>query len=231
MKRLAYNVHELVTKLYSTIPLVPSNNTMQNIMQDIQYGLYNDCGDPNHNWDNWKERCIKLLRERNILSNKDTQTTMKIKRLKNKIATNIYLKDIIFEDNLNWNGYNTDYGNRAFAISYINGKVFEGDVHKDTIEEYLHDNDYDPYDILDYSEGFVTEDEQAEMNIPTAFASYIKGIDGNDYIAIYPDSLYNVGLDDVENALRSKYPNAILCLDHNDRYNETDDSNIFIETI
>lgn len=239
MKRLSYNVREIVNKLYNTIPLVPSNNIMQNIMQDIQYGLYDDCGDPEKNWDAWKERCIKLLQERNILSNQDKKTiintktgfTKKVKRLKNKLAKKIYLKDIISEDNLDSYGYNTDYGNRTFAISYINGKLFEGDVHKDTIEEYLQNNNYDPNEILNYSDGFVTENEQSEMDLPTAFASYIKGIDGNDYIAIYPGSLYNVGLDDVESSLKSKYPNAIICLDNNDRYAYSDDPNVFIETI
>lgn len=162
----------------------------------------------------------------------DGKNIQKVSRLKLKVAKIIYLKDILSEDDINSYGYNTDYGNRSFAISYINGQLFEGNVHKDTIEEYLENNNLDPKELLNYSEGFVTEDEQEDIDIPTAFASYINGIDGNHYIAIYPDSLYNVGLDDVENSLKQKYPNAIICLDNNDRYAASEEeTENYIETI
>lgn len=154
----------------------------------------------------------------------------KIKRLKRKASNKILLTDILSKDDIESNGYNTDYGNRSFAISYINGQIYEGDVHKDTVEEYLYDNNLNPEELIDYSSGFVTSDEQEDINLPMACASYIKGIDNNDYICIYPDSLYNVDLDKLKDILKIKYPSAIVCLDNNDRYDEGNE-NAYIEII
>lgn len=68
-----YNVHEITNKLYRTIPLVPVGNLMQDIAQDIQAGLYNDCGDPNIDWDSWKNRCIEILSERGTINVMDSR--------------------------------------------------------------------------------------------------------------------------------------------------------------
>ncbi len=76
MKRLiqcGYNVKQIVNKLYRTIPLVPTGTLMQDITQDIQYGLYKDCGDPNENWDLWMKRCKELLKDRNVIDIMDNR--------------------------------------------------------------------------------------------------------------------------------------------------------------
>lgn len=125
--------------------------------------------------------------------------------------------------------FNTDYDNREFAISYINGKIYDGDVHKDTIEQYLSDRNLD-IDVINNSEGFVTEKEQEGFNLPMAFASYVRGRDGNDYIAIYPQSLFNITIEQFISAISQKYPNAIICVDDNDRYTcQSEDA--YIKTI
>lgn len=76
MKRLSrckYNVHDIVNKLYRTIPLVPVGTLMQDIAQDIQMGLYNDCGDPNTNWQAWMDKTKKMLSERNVIDVMDNR--------------------------------------------------------------------------------------------------------------------------------------------------------------
>jgi hypothetical protein len=140
-----------------------------------------------------------------------------MKRLIKK-ANKILLKDILSPESIKAYGYNTDYGNREFAISYINGYIYDGETHKDTVEEYLNSNDGDADDYLNRDEGFVTNEEQQDIDIPMAFASYVKGIDNKDYIAIYPESLFDTDIDDFVSELKNKYPNAIICIDNNDRY-------------
>jgi hypothetical protein len=78
MKRLkkcaGYNLHDIVNKSYRTIPLVPTGSLTQDIAQDIQAGLYNDCGDPNTNWDAWMDRAKLILSERNVIDVMDNRT-------------------------------------------------------------------------------------------------------------------------------------------------------------
>lgn len=148
------------------------------------------------------------------------------KRLK-KLCEKIYLKDILSPKGIEYYGENTDYGNRDFAIAYIDGNIYEGDVHKDIIDKYIQDNDLDVE--LNHSEGFVQDYEQEELGESTAFASYIKGIDGNNYIAIYPDSVFGVNINDFIKKLESKYNNVIICYDNNNRYDNINGA--YIETI
>lgn len=153
----------------------------------------------------------------------------------NKQAEKVYLVDILDKNEAKINGYNTDYGNRAFAISILDGRVYKNSTHKDCVEEFLNDTSSDVE--LNYQEGFVTPEEQDDVDVPMGFASYINGIDGKDYIAIYPQSLYNMSMDDCINTLRKQYPSAIICEDNNDRYKVYyDDENeqykeIYIETV
>ncbi len=151
-----------------------------------------------------------------------------MKRLIRK-ASIVYLKDIIDENDLNTYGYCTDYGNRDKAIMYIDGEIYEDVTHKDALENYLNGNELDE-DILDSSEGFVTEQEQSDLDLPMGIASYIKGTDGNDYIAIYPDSLFNLDIDKFISDLRKEYHNAIICIDNNDRYDYCENKDAYIET-
>lgn len=388
-KKVAYDVNAIVNKLYSTIPLVPSGNLIQNIMQDIQYGLYDDCGDPNENFDKWKNRCIELLKQRKLIGNynKKYERTGKFSRLKKiakyynyiedgdnilfiyqdpsgrevdnmlsesnhnvirgflhpdgttyswdgdylhefvvknmpeiksnvhiEISSNkltvfldginnanelysylsklnlsiyglnlssqliidynyygsyedeiynilndnnnptigeffkltttkvasfkktsnekVYLNDILSPENIEAYGLNTDYGNRDFAIAFIENKIYTGDTHKDLVDEYINSNDKELSEYIDHSEGYVTHEEQDNLDLAMGFASYIKGIDGNDYIAVYPDSTYIIGVNEFCQYLKEEFPNAIICLDNNDRYRYYDDTEmVYIEKI
>lgn len=154
----------------------------------------------------------------------------KLKKIIKK-SEKINLKDILSDENIEWYGLNTDYGNRDFAITYLDGKLYEGDVHKDTVEEYLNENNMDPDIYLNYSEGFVTNDEQDDIDLPMGFASYIKGKDGKDYVTIYPGSVYYIGTNEFAEILQKKYPNAIICVDDNDRYTQQNDVDVYIEKI
>lgn len=151
-----------------------------------------------------------------------------MKRLK-KLSEKIYLKEILNPQEAETYGWNTDYGMRDFAISYIDGQLFEGDVHKDMLEHFIQNNDLNE-DIIDYGEGFVTEQEQEDLDLPCAFASYIKGMDGQDYIAIYEQTVYGLDIYDFKDILKNKYPNAIICIDQN-RYGNTDYENPYLETL
>lgn len=148
-----------------------------------------------------------------------------------KKASKIYLKDILDPNSIKIYGENTDYGNRDFAISYINGKLYDGETHKDTVTQYLNDKNQDPDEYLNYEEGFVTPDEQDNIDNPMGFASYVKGIDSKDYIAIYPDSLFNLSIDMFVSALKNKYSTAIICEDNSDRYRCYENGTAYIETI
>lgn len=213
---------EIATKLYQTIPLVPSGCLIQDIIQDVQYGLYDDCGDPNTNWDKYKERCKELLKQRNIVSKKS--------RLKQKLAFNIIsrlkvankikLIDILDPDTMNDFGVNTDYGNRASAVVFLDGQVAEGEIHKEILAQLV--------DQINSGSGFIEKQELQSLNLPIALASKIIGIDGNTYISIYTDSVTNTILDEVKDAMKNKFPNAIICKE-DDRYSNSDDS--YIETI
>lgn len=77
-KSSKYNVHEIVNKLYKDIPLVPIGDLLHDISQDIQLGLFDDCGDPNTNWENWKQRAMELLKERNIINVMDDRKFISI---------------------------------------------------------------------------------------------------------------------------------------------------------
>lgn len=76
MKRLikkSYNIHEIVNRLYREIPIVPIGNILQDIYQDIQSGLFDDCGNPEINWLQWKEKAIQILQDRNIINVMDVR--------------------------------------------------------------------------------------------------------------------------------------------------------------
>lgn len=132
-------------------------------------------------------------------------------------TTKIYLRDIINPDNIEKNGYNTDYGNRKSAISYIDGGLFEGETHKDTVVSYLEECNMDT-ECIDHTQGSVTIEEQEDIELSMAFGSFIQGTDNNDYVVIYPNSLFYVSMDILIMELKNKYPKAIICYDNNDRY-------------
>ena len=60
-----------------------------------------------------------------------------MKRLIRKIAEKIKLVDILNPDNIDDFGINTDYGNRASAIVFLNGKVVEGDIHREILSKMV----------------------------------------------------------------------------------------------
>jgi hypothetical protein len=148
-----------------------------------------------------------------------------MKRLIKK-SEKIYLKDIIDSNQLESNGYNTDYENRESALTYINGEIYEDEVHSDAVQRYYDEQEIDKY----VPGGFVDQSIQKDINLPCGFASLIIGEDSKTYIVIYPQTLYNLDLNTFKSALLKQYPNALICKDENDRYIEHDDD-IYIETI
>lgn len=352
---------EIATKLYQTIPLVPTGCIVQDIIQDVQLGLYKDCGDPNKNWNKYKERCKELLKQRNVVGTRlvkkayfdagdrecamiyidgqiiegethnqaltDYTNSLQIKRryngggysrdymdselkenpkledlpfcclnkvtedilshepLKNiyietetlsnatleqvinavkskypdftiykddlnkppyeyddykrlaktsrlfkkkvnkiisklKFANKIKLVDILDPNNVEDYGVNTDYGNRESAIVYLNGQVVEGEIHREILEKMTEN--------IKGNSGFIENNELTEVNLPIALASKINGIDGNIYISIYTDSITRTTLNEVKDAIKAKFPDAIVCKE-NDRY--YNDENSYIEII
>ena len=352
---------EIATKLYQTIPLVTTGCIIQDIIQDVQSGLYKDCGDPNKNWNKYKEKCKELLKQRNIVGTRlkkkayfdagdrecamiyidgqiiegethnqaltDYTNSLQIKRryngggysrdymdselkenpkledlpfcclnkvtedilshepLKNiyietetlsnvtleqvisavkskypdfiiykdnldvapyeydeykrlakvsrllkkrvntifskiKFANKIKLIDILDPDNVEDYGVNTDYGNRKSAIVYLNGQVVEGEIHREILEKMTEN--------IKGNSGFVENNELAEIDLPIALASKIDGIDGKEYISIYTDSITKTTLNEVKDAIKIKFPKAIICKE-DDRYYS--DENSYIEVV
>ena len=143
-----------------------------------------------------------------------------MKRLIRKIAEKIKLVDILSPDSIEDFGINTDYGNRASAIVFLNGEVVEGEIHREILSEMVNN--------IEGNSGFLDESELKEVNLPIALASKLIGIDGKVYISIYTDSVINTTLNEVKNAISSKFPGAVICKEDN-RYLTNEDS--YIETI
>ena len=126
----------------------------------------------------------------------------------------IYLRDILKEETTNIYGYNTDYGNRDYAVTCIKGNILKGNCHKDTLEEYLES----PDEYLDYSEGFVTEQEQEDINERMFFASVLTHKDENSkYIVVYESSIFKYDIDEVISILSKNFKDHIVCIDNTDR--------------
>ena len=166
-------VHEIVNKLYKTIPLVPIGNLLQDLTQDVQYGLFKDCGDPNTNWDKWEERAIELLKQRNIIS--------RLAKVAEKIYTCNEVRDII--NSTGGKIYSAPYGNydNKFELKEVN----ISDINKDTYltlsecEEYDLDEDYE---IIEYLENTYMEGKNLP---PVILDSNMKIIDGSHRVGAY----------------------------------------------
>ena len=143
-----------------------------------------------------------------------------MKRLIRKIAEKIKLVDILSPDSIEDFGINTDYGNRASAIVFLDGEVVEGEIHREILSEMV--------DNIEGNGGFLDERELKEVNLPIALASKLIGVDGKVYISIYTDSVINTTLNEVKNAISSKFPGAVICKE-DDRY--LNNENSYIETI
>ena len=93
---------------------------------------------------------------------------------------------------------------RKFAITYIDGKIYEGDTHAECINKYLKDNNlpikkenvYFRFDI----------DENINTNEHSLGFAYMSN---NDNIYIYKDQLINLSLDTFINELKNNYNNNI----------------------
>lgn len=194
MNRLAYNVKEIVNKLYSTIPLVPSNNLIQNIFQDIQYGLYDDCGDPNKNWDKWKDRCIELLKQRNILgqyrkikchnSNNKIIKKYTISRLKKIHSNKEYTWNEIVEITNNSGGrtYSSpfgDYSNFIFIEEIVDINNISGYIPYDECQELDLDEDMS---VIEY---LADRYDSGEILPPVILDDQYKVIDGSHRVSMY----------------------------------------------
>ena len=187
---------EIATKLYSDIPLVPTGCLMQSIVQDIQSGLYNKCGDPNKNWEKWEERCKQLLNQRGILGNNN-------KRLK-KLAYH----DEEFRDS---------------ALILIGSELYTAYTHNEALQKFLNEHDiereYSDDDICRTN----VEDEMS-MNekldyLPFA-CMHIVNNDGDSgeeqSIYIEPETVQNIDIDSVVKIVKSNFPDYKIYKDDED---------------
>lgn len=67
MIKKANNAYSMAQKLALKVPLVPMRELVQDIAQDIQNGLYKECGDFNTDFENWLDKCREILRQRNVI--------------------------------------------------------------------------------------------------------------------------------------------------------------------
>ena len=202
MKRLIanfqYNVHDIVNQLYRTVPLVPTGNLLQDIAQDIQNGLYNDCGDPNENWNNWRERCTEILSERNIINimqprqfinaepiiSKDCKyiREAKLKKISNEEYTWEEVCNII--NNAGGSIYSSPFGNYSDCKFKLK-TILINDISKDC---YLSIEDCKKYD-LDEDENVIMKLVDAYNNgasiPPIILDNNLKIIDGSHRLGMY----------------------------------------------
>lgn len=209
MKRLAFNINKIVNKLYSTIPLVPSSALIENIYQDIQYGLYNSCGDPDTNWDKWKERCVQLLRERKIIGQKlashDTDTrTCALIYIDGKIYEGESHNDAL-QQYLNDNNIDRVNSEEGYNRNYMNSELNKNNNLYNLPFACMHKIDEDDYqqlfmDYIDYEYGDYDEymEEYPGDYIP------------QNAIFIETDTMKNVELDSIVNKLKEQYPNYTI---------------------
>lgn len=140
---------------------------MQNIVQDIQYGLYDSCGDPNTNWDLWKNRCIELLKERKILGSKSkTYTWQEVCDITNNAGGRTYCAPFGSYDNAEFKLENVSLSDVKGYMTY--GEYSEYDMDEDVYvvenleEAYMNGEDI-PNIILDKNLNIIDDSHRASM--------------------------------------------------------------------
>lgn len=74
----------IAKRLLADLPIVPTNERTYELCQEIQMGCFEDCGDPEENWELWKKRAREILEAKGIF-------VLKQSRLR-KIAKNPIVK-------------------------------------------------------------------------------------------------------------------------------------------
>lgn len=180
LNSLNYNVHDITNKLYKTIPLVPIGNLMQDIARDIQYGLYDGCGDPNTNWECWKNRCIEILKDRQVIDVMDRKFISTDPVLQNnksiRLSETIYSWDMVCDIINNAGGriYSSPYGDYS-QNNFILKNIQINDIPR---SNYLSIEQCKKYDL--------DEDENIIINFINEYE------DGADFPPIVVDENYNV---------------------------------------
>ena len=195
MKRLiqcGYNVQQIVNKLYRTLPLVPIGTLTQDIAQDIQMGLYKDCGDPNEHWDLWMERAKEILRDRNIIDVMEREQINampymdnsygKISTANNKLYTWQEVCDIT--NNAGGKIYSSpygDYNNYQFELKLVDTNLIDKDSYL-TLDEC---REYDLDEDESVIENLIELYDSGENFPPIILDSNYKIIDGSHRMGVY----------------------------------------------
>ena len=187
---------EIATKLYSDIPLVPTGCLIQSIIQDIQAGLYNNCGDPNKNWEKWKQKCKQLLNQRGILG-----------------KNNRRLKKLAYHDD----------ECRDCALILIGSEICTADTHNEALQYYLDKHNIDrEYSNTNIDRTNV--DMEITMNenldhLPFACMHLITddGDSGEEWsIYIEPETVQNIDINSVAKIMKNHYPDYNIYEDDED---------------
>ena len=194
MKRLiqcSYNIQQIVNKLYRTLPLVPIGSLTQDIAQDIQMGLYNDCGDPNEHWNLWMERAKQILHDRNIIDVMDREQINAMPYVDNsygKISTanKLYTWQEICDITNNAGGkiYSSPYGqydDYEFELKEIDTNLINKDSYL-TLEEC---REYDLDEDESIIENLINLYDSGENFPPIILDSNYKIIDGSHRMGVY----------------------------------------------
>lgn len=111
-----------------------------------------------------------------------------------------------------------DVYDRDAAILYIDGKIYEGQTHAKAIQQYLLETNGKKLSGDLRYRSIVYYNLANEQNLPLAFAHRVES-----EIFIEPESLENIDIDTVANALKSRYPNYNIYEDNEDLSPEYDD--------
>jgi hypothetical protein len=74
----------IAKRLLADLPIVPTNERTYELCQEIQMGVFSDCGDPDENWEEWKQRAREILEAKGVF-------VLKQSRLK-RVAKNPIVK-------------------------------------------------------------------------------------------------------------------------------------------
>lgn len=157
---------------------------MQDIAQDIQSGLYNNCGDPDTNWDSWKKRCSEILNERGIINVMDCRNFINARLIKKSNELYTWQQVCEITNNAGGNIYSSpfgDYDNDKFKLEQIN-------INKISKKYYLTINECKEYN-MDEDESVITKLSEAFDNgeniPPIILDNNYNVIDGSHRLGMY----------------------------------------------
>lgn len=120
----ASDAHLLARRLLQDLPLVPTNERIFELAQEIEIGLFDDLGpieEAFNNWEAWKQRVSEILKAQKILvaANKNEKNTNYYTEAEKFMATIDNLSEVEAYDKLCNEVYKYVFKNKELAVALI----------------------------------------------------------------------------------------------------------------